>query len=708
MAELIEVLEAGPARAGPPPPGPRHNVPDQRTRFIGREDALADLARLLPARRVLTLNGIGGCGKTRLALQFAQHQLAEFPDGMWFVDLGPVTHADRVASTCAAVLGVRDEGDAPLVDRLVRQLAARRALLILDNCEHVLPGVVGLIDALLIGAPGTAILATSREALGIRGEQIYPVRSLSLPVTLDLDAVLGAESVRVFVDRARLVVPEFEVDAGNAVAVAEICRRLDGIALAIELAAARVTMLSAAQIAERLDDRFRLLTGGTRALPRHQTLAAAMDWSFEQLAPAAQRMLRQVSVFVGGWSLSAAADVAQTADEHDALTLLTALHDKSLLVVERPSSSNRPRYRLLETVRQYAVDRLNDSGEAVAARDRHVAHHIALAETAGPRLGGTEQAAWLDRLREEHENLIAALTWCSEGRGDQQAGLRLAAATSFYWIWNSVELGQRLALAVLACDHTAEDTPARAATLDGIARLSLSRGRYEESLAFSRQAVAVARRIGGPGSLAPALQNLVAALTILGHRDEARQCNEEVLALARQMDDPMLMSNLLNSIAESRRAAGDLDAAEQSYREALDLSRAHSGGLTMIVVLNNLIRVQVARGRLDDARRLAVECLPTVAGEKVGVDLLEATVGLAAASGEYELAARFWGAADRTLLGWGYRQQPVDLAHVTPLLAGARRALGDAAYTAAEAAGRALDLDAAMAELAAWLGRDDA
>jgi predicted ATPase len=287
---------------------------------------------------------------------------------VWFVDLAPLHDGERVTATCAAVLGLREDGDVPLLQRLCGHLAARRTLLVLDNCEHVGDTVAALVEALLSSTVDTAVLATSREALGVAGEQIYPVRSLSLPVTGDLPAVRQAESVRVFEDRARLVLPEFEVDADNAAPVAEICRRLDGIALAIELAAARIAMLSVEQIAVRLDDRFRLLTGGSRALPRQQTLRGVVQWSYEQLSPAEQRMLRQLSVFAGGWTLQGAADVAQAADEYEALALLGALHDKSLLVVERAPRAERVRYRMLETVRQYALERLQENGEGDAAR----------------------------------------------------------------------------------------------------------------------------------------------------------------------------------------------------------------------------------------------------------------------------------------------------------------------------------------------------
>jgi len=696
------------------PPLPRHNLPQPRTRFIGREAALADLARLLPSTRLLTLTGIGGCGKTRLALQFARQQRAAFADGVWFVDLAPLKDAERVVSACAAVLGLREEGDRPLMQRLLEHLAARRALLLLDNCEHVIDGVIAVVEALLscgagsgagTGITGTTILATSREGLGVAGEQIYTVRSLSLPATAELSAVQSAESVRVFVDRARLAWPDFEVGPDNAAAIVEICRRLDGIALAIELAAARVPMLPVAEIAARLDDRFRLLTGGSRALPRHQTLHAAMQWSYEQLAPPEQRLLRRMSVFAGGWTLQAAAENAPTADEYEALALLTVLHDKSLLVVDRSEAGGLPRYRMLETVRQFAIERLNESDEGEDARGRHAAHYVGWAEGAEPHVRGPDQDAWISRFRQEHENLIAALRWCSEGPVDAQSGLRLAAATNFYWIWNGVEQGYRLTQAVLAHDVAAADTPARVGALCAAAHLSLFRGRYEESLDHAQAALVAARRIGAPLPLVQALDEVGSALNTQGRIDEALQCHEEALALARLFGDARWMSRLLNGLAESRRGAGQLDEAEKHYREALAVAREQGGRLGVVVTLNNLIRVLVARGRPELARPLALECLPLVRGQKVGVDLLEASVGLAACLAEHETAVRFWGAADQTLQAWGYRHQPVDIEHTAPWIARSRRALGDAAFEAAEAAGRAINFDAAILELEQWLGR---
>src|SRR6185369_3893802 len=324
--------------------------PQPRTRFIGREKALDDCANLLRDTRLLTLSGVGGCGKTRLARELAQRQLGGFPDGVWFVDLGPLQEARRVPATVAATLGMHDALGPPL-ERLTDHFKSRQTLVVLDNCEHVIDAAIESIEALLGGCAAVKIVATSREALGVAGEQIFAVRSLSLPASTNLDEMQRSEAVRLFVDQARLVMPEFAVDERNAAAIAEICRRLDGIALAIELAAARVRVLSVEEIRSRLDDRFRLLTGGNRAMPRHQTLHATMQWSHDHLTAPEQQLFRRLAVFAGGCTLPAATDVSgDAADEYEVLERLTALHDKSLLVVDRDTQAE-PRYRMLETVR---------------------------------------------------------------------------------------------------------------------------------------------------------------------------------------------------------------------------------------------------------------------------------------------------------------------------------------------------------------------
>lgn len=683
-------------------PPRRHNLPAPRTRFIGREAVLAELARLLASTRLLTLTGIGGSGKTRLALRLAQQLGHGYAGGTWFVDLAPLREPEGVAGAVAAVLGVASEGQAPLADRLRDHLAPRPALLLLDNCEHVLDGVAPLVETLL-AAGDTTVLATSREGLGLSGEQIYPVRPLQLPATDDLPTVLAAESARVFIDRVRLTVPDFEVQPDEAAALAIICRRLDGIALALELAASRVSMFPLAEIAARLDDRFRLLAGGSRAMARHQTLLAAMHWSYDLLDAAQQRMLRHASVFAGGWSLAAAADVAETADEYDALALLSALHDKSLLEVDREHTGGRPRYRMLETVRQFALDRLHESQEAAAARGRHAAHCLRAAEDAAPRVRGPEQDRWMGWFRQEHENLVAAMNWCLAGPVDPQWALRLVAACGYYFGWNSPGLGHRLGLAALAHDKQALATPARGSALRALARLSQFLGRYEDALTFAEQSLVVARQVGEPLALAWSLFAVGMSLQSLGRGGPALAAEEEALALARQQGDGVLAFSVLNSIAAGRHGAGELEAAELRYREALALARIHSGRVGLVAVLDNLVRVLVARGHLDDAWRFAIECLPLARQEVVGIDLVDSVVGLASAAGDHATAARFWGASDRYFREWGYTREPYEARHLEALLARTRHALGDEAFERTQAGGRTLDVAGLMQELERWL-----
>lgn len=693
------------------PPRPRHNLPEQRTRFIGRDAVLAELARLLPQTRLLTLTGVGGCGKTRLALQFAQQRLADFVDGVWFVDLAPLNAPQRVAAACAAVLQIDAGDEAATTERLAQVLAARQALLLLDNCEHVRDGAAALVDAVLARAGRSRLLATSREPLAVAGEQLYPVRSLSLPATPALDDVRAADSVRVFVDRARLTMPEFEVDASNAATVAEICRRLDGIALAIELAAARVAVLSPADIAARLQDRFRLLTGGQAPSERQQTLLATMRWSDDLLPPDEQRLLRQLSVFAGGCTLPAAAAVAQDADEYATLARLSALHAKSLLIVDRDPASggNRsPRYRLLETVRQYAQQRLADLGEADAARARHAAFFLALAEDAAPHLRGPQQSRWMARLRNEQENLVAALAWCSAARPgvDPQSGLRLVAATARYWLFHEVELGSRLALTALQRD-AGGDSPARLETLLGLAAMYMHRGRGEEGLAHAREALSIAQRVGAVEAQARALVSIGACLRRDGEGDALRYY-EQARDLARAGGHVLPLESALNNMANIDFEQGRWDRAVQGYRESLHLARARGDLRSTLIVLHNLIRVLVAARRHDDARQCAVEAGQLLAG--VGEDVLkfewiEVTAGLAASRGEHEIAARFWGAAIHRFTDAGFRRPEEDERQLRHLSAEARRSIGEAAFERAEAAGRALGVDAAMREVGQWLER---
>ncbi|MCM2317068.1 MAG: serine/threonine-protein kinase, partial [Thermoanaerobaculia bacterium] len=403
------------------------NVPRQRSHFIGRERELAECGRLLDDTPLLTLTGIGGCGKTRLASKLAESLLERFPDGVWFVDLAPLKDPEHVVLAAASALGIRESPETSLLDSLASHVAPLRTLILLDSCEHVLAASAELTDRLLNAAPELKLIATSREGLGVEGERLFALRSLLVPpaAVTDLHAIESAAAVRLFVDRARVVDPGFALTETTAPVVAEICRRLDGIPLAIELAAVRVRMMSPEQIRSRLDDRFRLLTGGSKtAVPRHQTLRATLQWSYDQLSEDERNLLGQLSVFAGGWSMEAAVSVSGEPDEFEVMDLLSHLVDKSLVVVDKTGTADF-RYGLLETVRQFAQERLTESGRADETRGRHCATFLLVAERAyAERIDQEEK--WARALEADHDNLRVALEVARHD--DPERHLKLAGA----------------------------------------------------------------------------------------------------------------------------------------------------------------------------------------------------------------------------------------------------------------------------------------
>jgi predicted ATPase/DNA-binding winged helix-turn-helix (wHTH) protein len=681
---------------------PPNNLPAARTRFVGREQALADCAGLLRDNRLLTLSGIGGCGKTRLAQELAHRELRTFPDGVWFVDLGPLQEAQRVPAAVAGTIGVQ-------VGQLADHLQARRSMIVLDNCEHVVGAVASSVESLLDRCGALKILVTSREVLGMAGEQVFAVRSLSLPATSELEEVRGSEAVRLFVDHARLVVPDFDVDERNAASIAEICRRLDGIALAIELAAARVRVLSVEDIRARLDDRFRLLTGGNRALPRHQTLHATMDWSHEHLTGAQQRTLRRLAVFAGGFTLAAAARVAEDEDDdHDALECLTALHDKSLLMVDRDTQA-QPRYRMLETVRQYAEERLNAAGEGDEVRNRHLLHYVAFAEEAGAGLTGGDERAWFVRLRNERENLIAAHAWCAHAPDGGALALRMAGASWRYWgLSLQPERGYQLATSALALAGEPTDTVERCALYRGMARHAMAMGRYEDSLAHSRDCLAMARRIGRGDLLIDGLTVMGMALDNTRQYDEALQHLGEACRRARAVGDSRRLSAALISTGEILRILPDLKAAEAIYDQLLKFCTVDDDPRGRAVTLCNLACVLVDTARPRQARVALAESRALVAELKGMVECAtDVTAALASSLGDHATAARLHGAMLRQMKEAHIQHSPVDDEFVAPWMARSRAALGAEAFDAAQADGWALSYDAGVAEVDRWL-RDDA
>ncbi len=689
-----------------------NNLPQQITSFIGRERALAEIRKALRGTRLLTLVGSGGLGKTRLSLQIAAEMMDEYPDGVWFVELAPIADERLVPQAVASVVGVKEEVGRPLLDALVAFVADRRTLLVLDNCEHVIQTCAELASQLLRSGPQLRVVATSREPLHLAGEAVYPVSTLAVPAAEKSmePAMLGqCESVRLFVDRATAAHAAFALNAANAAAVATICRRLDGIPLAIELAAARMRTMPVAEIAEHLSDRFRLLTGGDRtALPRQRTLRACIDWSHDLLSGDERTLLRRLAVFAGGFTLDAAEMVATGDDlrEADVLELASELVEKSLVETDAEGA----RYRLLETVREYAQQKLAESADERATRSKHLAFYVALAESAQPALVGPEAATWLERLDFERENILAAHAWCDRAEGGGELGLRLASAMRRYWfVRGLLGLGLRVTLEALGRPGAQAPSAARCHSLFGAGEIASWMARYTEAQRHLTESVAIARALDDKFALARGLQPLALAALGLGNAAEARRHLEEALVLARELGRPRTVAAVLTGLAQVHRAQGELDAAERLYREVLVLARELRDPHVVSVGLLNLAMVSIARSTDDDVRPMLAEALAIAeqTGSRLtGQSVLEVCAGLAAARSEWRRSAEFFGAAEAHAEATGLHRDPGDDAFLAPLVARARDALG-ATAPEAEAVGRALSYDNAMGKARAWLAARD-
>ena len=558
-----------------------NNLPVQLTSFIGREKEINEVKRLLNEKRLVTITGPGGTGKTRLALQTATDLIDAFPNGIWLVELAPLSDPTFLPQTIATALGVREQQGRPLQDTLIDYLREKNLLLILDNCEHLVDACASLADALLHACPGLKILTSSREALSISGEVPYRLPSLSTPDTRNLPptpALLQYEAVRLFSERAATALPDFTITDGNASALAQVCRRLDGIPLAIELAAARVRMLSVEQIAARLDDSFRLLTGGSRtALPRLQTLQALIDWSYDLLSKSERSLLCWLSVFAGGWSLEAAEAVcAWEGAGMDVLDLLTQLVNKSLVVVENEKGEDA-RYRLLDTVRQYVREKLAKMGEGAQVRTRHLAYFLEFAEEAEPHLNRDEQLNWLRQLEREHDNLRTALEWAMDGVGDDpsappEAGLRLANALYLFWLFGGYWQEARDWYGrALAASGQSERTVARARALG---RASYFEDNLKQGVSLLDESLALCRALEDKPGIAFALNVKASQFAFMDDSSSTRVFLEESLALYSELGDQTgiaLALLLLGGIAGYSEL--NLLDARQYHNESLKLYR---------------------------------------------------------------------------------------------------------------------------------------
>jgi predicted ATPase/DNA-binding SARP family transcriptional activator len=632
-AEMPEILRAlRSARLAP-----KHNLPAQLTSFVGREKEIADIkGRLEPARaqpaRLVTLTGSGGIGKTRLALQAAGELVPAFPDGIWFVECAPVADPALVPQTVQAVLRVRQERERPVLSVLTDYVRERTLLLILDNCEHLIDACAHLAEALLRAGLNVWILATSREALGIPGEVAVRLPSLSLPESqaAEREALVQSEAGRLFVDRARAAWPSFEVTPENAPAIIRICRRLDGIPLAIELAAARVRALGTDQIAVRLDDRFRLLTGGSRtALPRQQTLRALIDWSYNLLTEPERCLLRRLAVFAGGWTLEAAEAVC--GGDLDLLNLLTQLVDKSLVVADCPPGAE-PRYFLLETIRQYAREKLLDTPEGEDLRQRHLQYYTRLAEMLEPDLRGPGLIAALNRLEAEHDNLRAALEWGITA--EVVTALRLGGAMWEFWnkrsYWSE---GRELLSKILALPQAQAHTLAHAQALNGLAYLTYIQLGPGPSLPLLEASLSLWRELGDPSQTGymHALRVLGDVVYQSGDKDRGRALIEESLALARASGDKVQIAWSLFNQGLMFHGDGQMDAAQAVYAESLALHQQAQLPAGAAYLLNALGSHALGRADWDAFQPLIGESLRLFRdlGDKAGLASALHLVGLA-------------------------------------------------------------------------------
>ena len=571
MADLLRDLR-GLGEPRGPSSGTPHNLPAPTTTFVGREGELEELARLLAEHRLVTLTGAGGSGKTRLSIELARRCLTRYPDGVRQVLLAPID-ADRIPSALAGALGVNEASEGELIDQIAAHLADRTSLLLFDNCEHVLDAAAAAAETLLQKSPGLRIVATSREGLNVPGERVWPVPTLAAPTGREARSVEDAlrfDAVRLFVERANARDPRFALTDANVEAVSGICARLDGIPLAIELAAARVQAMSAADIRKRLEEGFGLLTGGRGTIQRHQTLRAAMEWSHELLTPPERVLFRRLAVFTGGFDLEAAERVGSGSDvgPGEALDLLTRLVEKSLVIGQR-SGDDRMRYRLLEPLRLFALEKLDASGEANEVRTRHLEHYTDLAERAcAERIDAT--AAWLDALEREHDNLRSAITWTA-GR-DPAAELRLVGALAWFWQLHShYAEGRDHLRRVMARGLGRTRESARA--LWGASQLAAWHGDFAEIEKPAETSLAIWREIGDRREISVALEAVGWGRFFSGDPKGAIETFEESLTVAREEKNERLANRATLNICQVLVAEGDVDRAEPMAKDALAVAQ---------------------------------------------------------------------------------------------------------------------------------------
>ena len=750
VSDPIELFEIGAAdaRFAPPSDGDKahrvvwmvdwwlpvneipNNLPYQATSFIGRDRELEEVKSLLGAARLLTLVGMGGLGKTRLSLQIAAEQIHDFPDGVWFLDLAPISDPALIVSEAAQVLGVREEPDRPLLQTVCAHLRNRRALLIMDNCEHVIQASAQMASAILKAAPHVRILASSREALHAPGEHCYPVLPLPVPRREDgFEALARSTAVRLFVERARQHKPAFALTEREAPAVAELVARLEGIPLALELAAARIRALSVADINSRLHDRYKLLTGGSRVLQqRQQTLRALVDWSYELLTPEEQIVLDRLGVFVGGFDLAAAEAVCGLAPlaAEDVLDLLQSLIEKSLvMLVERDDGA---RYLMLDTIREFVREKLAQRDDAAAVAARHCDHYFALAKAARDGLRGPEQADWLWRLEVELDNIRSAIALSLAERVDPFIAVKFAVALQSFWILRGYSSeGRKLVQAALAlpaiqaspiaqafalyvgaalAESQSDHAEARkmletclelrrgmgnevdiAATLSTLSMARLQAGDAVEAAAGESEALEIFRRLGRP-PIGEAIGLLHLGQIWLHRGDDAmaRSYLEQCLAVAREIRHQELEGECELVLGEVALETGDAAQACLRFKRSLTVCREAGDKRGDANALRWLARVDLQSGDLESARARLSDALRAFRAFEMREELLgclEDHAELAEAEGKREVAVGLAAAAAQSRERLGLTRSPRGERRWQALVGRLRRAMSEGLFDSA-------------------------
>ena len=703
LIELTKSAHGNEAVETDHPSGP-NNLPIQLTSFIGREKEITEVGDLIQNHRLVTLTGSGGTGKTRLSLQTASELFTTFPDGVWLIEFAPISDPALVPYTLANLFGLRESGGtkSSIVELLIEYFGFRKALLIFDNCEHLIEATARLAESLLQACKNIHILASSREALGVKGELAYRVPSLNIPEeSSDISSLMKSESARLFVERALDSFPDFSLTPSNASTIAQICSRLDGIPLALELAAARVKMMTVDEIAKRLDDRFRLLTGGARtALPRQQTLRAMIDWSYNLLSEQEKTLFRRLAVFVGGWTLEAAESVCsrEGIETDEILDLMSQLVNKSLVIVE--GIEDESRYHRLETIRQYAREKLLDSGEVESVRKKHSEWFLTAASRSEMEyLNAQNEISLLNRFEDDHENFRAALDWLLATEQFENYA-QLASALGMFWF----ELGHyqegrhRLDAGFIHREGLSKIVIAR--ILRVLCRILARMGNYELAITYGEESVTLFRELDNKTELAWAVDSLSDTFSENGDDKEADIYYQEALTLYREVGNKSGIAYMMIEVGWGQVVAGNFEEGFTNLEESLKLLRNldEAYGIAYAMFVIGTCRWHSHEYEKSEiAAKEGIKLFHQLGNKWFANGCLAVLAGVSSARGQPQQAAKYIGVTDKVLEAIRGSIPPFWARDVVnPILASIHAQLNDVDYDKAYHEGYSMTLDQAL------------